>query len=182
MKNRWALLLKLTTLWGSIFEPFWTHFGPLGTLLGGLGRPRWALEGPKRVPKWTPKRSKIEIFWFFGYFCYSTPKKEALLNVNHPLGTHFGRPRPPKRVPKWVQNGSKIETKRVVNFNKIFHRFFIDFLIKNWSKHQCFSDDCLMIIDMCWILKNSEKKQFPHEKIDIFKGWCYLEVIKNQQK
>ena len=38
-----------------------------------------------------------------------------------------------------------------------------------------------MSMQMCCTLTNIEKYQFPHEEIDVFEGWCYLEVIKKHQ-
>ena len=86
-------------------------------------------------------------------------------------------PKAPKMVPKEV----KIEPKRVVNFNMIFYWFFVVFLVEIGSQNCWFLDDFLMRIQMCCTLTNIAKYQFPHEEIDVFEGWCYLEVIKKHQ-
>ena len=86
-------------------------------------------------------------------------------------------PKAPKMVPKEV----KIEPKRVVNFNMIFYWFFVVFLVEIGSQNCWFLDDFWMRIQMCCTLTNIAKYQFPHEEIDVFEGWCYLEVIKKHQ-
>ena len=93
------------------------------------------------------------------------------------LAPIWGAQDPPtgfQELPKWGQDASKMDSKRVINFNEIFYRFFRDFLIENWSKNWCFFIKCLMTSSTRSTRENHQKfASRLHEK-QIFKVRHFL--------
>ena len=132
MKKRWKILLKLTTLFVSILDPFWTHFGTPWDPLGGSWAPKM---GPKRVVN-------IEQSLFFFGAVTKISKKSKKLDVGplggpfwDPLGTLQGPSGPPKTPqegpkgskmgPKWFKNRPQKGRQFQQECSSIFH-WFVD--------------------------------------------------------
>ena len=74
-------------------------------------RPKASQERPKRLPKPSPNPPKSKQNQISATKTIKVKKKLSWVNVPHPLGRHFGRPRPPKRGPRASQKLSKSRPK-----------------------------------------------------------------------
>ena len=146
-------LLKNTSKLGSNIwsfgDPFWVDFGTiLGPFWGHVG----SQNGPGGSQNGPPSGQKSRFFDFWVIFVIAL-KKRGFGQSRSPSWDPFLGPKTPQEGPKGPQDrpkmGPKSSQKGWSTSRCFFVVFFIDFVVKMWSKNGCFLNDCWMIIQMC---------------------------------
>ena len=133
----------MTTTWKfqtfSVYSFSWRYFSQPSQIEEKLKsrlkpRPKTSKKGSQTLPKpfqnpfkTTPNRFKIDEKSKKASKTTSVEKKLSWINVRHPLGRHFGRPRPPKRGPRGspdLQNGAQNVKKSILKNKSISRSIF----------------------------------------------------------
>ncbi len=125
------------------------HLGVPWDPLGGSWAPQMGPGGSQNGP---PSSPKLSFFHFWTIFVIALKKKCSCSMSVMLLGPILGVQDPPRGSqgsPNGFQIGPKSSPEWWSISTSLFYRFFIDFLMKTWSKNRCFFVDVWMRVNMC---------------------------------